>query len=247
MDVVSTNLNKALERALTRDGPINSPADLLAKSKSDIEAAVREALADPQLIQALIDPELKTLLMLDMAADGKAEQVLDAINRGANLNARNPSGETALLLATKNGARSCVRILLDAGADFSLASEKGTALHVAATNGDEETALLLIDAGADPRAADPSGETVLGLMDADWMEQYSVFAHYAEQHKARKEAAARLRAYIEGRMGRTSWPPYYASRPWSEASHRYMPPAFRETARDLVRHDLISPLHHTFC
>lgn len=51
------------------------------------------------------------------------------------LNQRDPSGQTALMLACRAGSADCVRLLLAAGADATLAAGCRSCLHIAAQQG----------------------------------------------------------------------------------------------------------------
>jgi hypothetical protein len=245
MDSLSNALHGALERALTGDGPQLALDDLLGKSRADIEDAVRTALQDPGLLDVLTTPGLMSQLLFDMAAKGDYDSCLGAIQRGADVHRLNGAGESALHVATRSHSVPCANLLLRAGAQVNIfAPGLGTAMHVAAAAGDEAMTLLLLDAGSDPHERDPSGSTAVELMRADHLEQYRVFAHYAEQHDERKQAAARLAAYIAGTLPSVSTgsPLFraerharlYRYRPWSEEAHRCATPSIRVCLLDSV-------------
>jgi ankyrin repeat protein len=90
-----------------------------------------------------------------------ARMVALLLERGAEVNAKNSSGATALMRAA--GDLEKVRLLLDQGADVNARSELGrTPLLIAATYpGNLETVLLLVARGADVKDQDPFGETCL--------------------------------------------------------------------------------------
>lgn len=83
------------------------------------------------------------------------------VDGGADVNARNAAGATALMWAASDPAK--VRLLLDRGANVNVASQDGkTALLIAARNaGAVATVKLLVDAGAKVDAADLQGAGVL--------------------------------------------------------------------------------------
>lgn len=69
-----------------------------------------------------------------------------------------------LAVATINGHTDCVRVLIEAGAEYNRRSMDGkTPLHIAARDGRKEIARLLIDAGADCNVRDARGYTPLLL------------------------------------------------------------------------------------
>ena len=71
-------------------------------------------------------------------------------------------GFTALLFASRGGFTECARILIEHGADVSIADPDGTsALVLAIINGHFDTAAFLLDHKADPNAADQNGRAPL--------------------------------------------------------------------------------------
>ena len=77
-------------------------------------------------------------------------------------NKRGPRGDTALLLACRAGLLVLATMLMDAGADVSVANEQDdTALLLACQAGNLELATRLKDAGANVSAANKQGETPL--------------------------------------------------------------------------------------
>jgi hypothetical protein len=89
MEELSAALNSALERALTGDSatPL-TPNDVASKSREEIEAAVLEALGASAVLDAIRNPDLVHSLLLEMAATGKRERVISALQQGANPNSR---------------------------------------------------------------------------------------------------------------------------------------------------------------
>ena len=80
--------------------------------------------------------------------------------RGADTNARQPDGATALHWAVHWQDAEMAGLLIKAGADVNAANEYGIVpLSLACSNGDAAAARLLLEAGANPNAAQPTGET----------------------------------------------------------------------------------------
>ena len=73
-----------------------------------------------------------------------ADQVNEAIEAGADVNAKDGTGWTALMRATSRGRTDIVQALIDQGADVTIASAMGvTALELATERGHTEIANLL--------------------------------------------------------------------------------------------------------
>ena len=99
-------------------------------------------------------------------------RVKELVDAGADINKRDSTGHTALMLAAKrsndSSTEGTVKIILDAGADVNAKDNLGwTALMYAAkysaTTSTEATVKMLIDAGADVNAKDDHGRTALML------------------------------------------------------------------------------------
>lgn len=83
------------------------------------------------------------------ASEGKVEAVLDALRSGANVNARDPEGETPLMYASAQGRTEVVELLLNRGADIHAHSDNAeTALGRAVMYNQESTISLLLEKGA---------------------------------------------------------------------------------------------------
>jgi ankyrin repeat protein len=96
------------------------------------------------------------------AKNGDPESALALIAAGADVNAAEADGTTALHWAVRVGAAPLVEQLLGAGAAANAANRYGvTPLQLAAENGDARLIHLLLDKGADLNAVLPEGETVL--------------------------------------------------------------------------------------
>ena len=89
--------------------------------------------------------------LIEAAKNGQTEKVKALLDAGANANAKDEDGRTALMwAASKRGRTDAVQVLLDAGADVNAKDNVGkTALFSAAGSGWTETVKILLDAGAD--------------------------------------------------------------------------------------------------
>jgi ankyrin repeat protein len=106
------------------------------------------ALADSPLIEAV--------------RGGDRDAALALLEAGADANAAEANGTTALHYAAHHGDAALVARLLEAGADPARANEFGSsAMREAAGLGDAEVIALLLDAGLDADVPNPEGQTPL--------------------------------------------------------------------------------------
>jgi len=96
------------------------------------------------------------------ARDADIEAVKKQLAAGADVNALEADGTSALLWAAYQSSPELVKILLDAGADPNAANDFGvTPLLQSARYGDTATLKVLLDGGATIQAAERDGETPL--------------------------------------------------------------------------------------
>ena len=95
--------------------------------------------------------------LINAAANGDLEKVIEILNKGVNVNATfarddsELSGMTALMVASSRGYSNTVAELIKRGANANLKRYTGeTALMFAAFNGDAKIIKALVDAGANP-------------------------------------------------------------------------------------------------
>ena len=99
----------------------------------------------------------------DAAMRGDVEAVRTLIKQGADVNAAQGDGMTALHWAAETGNIELAQVLVTAGANTSAVTRRGshTPLHVAARAGRGAVVKALLDAGADANAKTSSGATAL--------------------------------------------------------------------------------------
>lgn len=100
--------------------------------------------------------------LMGAAARGELAQVKDILAKGADVNATDQDGRTALMLAALGGRPEVARLLIEQGADINARMKGGsTVLMAAVMVGNPEVVRLLVDKGADVAASDEGGITVL--------------------------------------------------------------------------------------
>ena len=101
--------------------------------------------------------------LAEAAMAGDIDAVRSQLEQGADVNAAQGDGMTALHWAAHRDNLEMARMLLDAGADVKSATRIGaiTPLSMVGTNGNATMIELLLKAGADPNATNDLGTTVL--------------------------------------------------------------------------------------
>jgi hypothetical protein len=103
-------------------------------------------------------------VLIQAAGRGELKTIEYLLTDGADVNAANDHGETALIRAASHGQAETINLLLERGADPNAKSAEGmTALIRAALCGHAEVARLLLSRGAERAAKDRFGSTAL-----DW-------------------------------------------------------------------------------
>tara|TARA_B100000579_G_C22593386_1_gene739130 strand:- start:27 stop:815 length:789 start_codon:yes stop_codon:yes gene_type:complete len=102
--------------------------------------------------------------LLEAAESGDISEVKNLLARGADVNATDKYGITALHWAAERGYEEIVKALVKAGADVNAKESAGwTALHYAGLCGFADIVQALVIAGADVNATDNDGWTALQL------------------------------------------------------------------------------------
>jgi ankyrin repeat protein len=126
----------------------------------------------------ILHAELPTLHESVQVRDKR--KLIEAIERGDDLNVRNKLGETLLHVSVRNNFFDIVSILIDAGAGLNIKDKTGqTPLHMAAVSRYGISFRLLVNAGADLDARTQTGQSPLYLLA---QENYLRRAHMTLEH-----------------------------------------------------------------
>jgi len=99
---------------------------------------------------------------------GDANVMRDLLSRGIDPNARDPHGQTGLMLAAHAGHLAAVQLLVDHGVNLNVTAKFGlSAVMLAVTAGHKEIARLLARAGADLRLRGTGAPGFAGKTAAD--------------------------------------------------------------------------------
>lgn len=126
------------------------------------------ALAAAVLVALGLSQAAALSSVIEAARTGDAEALRAAVRSGADVNAAEADGFTALHWAAKNGNREIAAVLIAAGADLSATTRLGThtPLHVASASGHADVAKALLEGGATPDAVTSTGAQPIHLAAA---------------------------------------------------------------------------------
>jgi ankyrin repeat protein/uncharacterized protein YecT (DUF1311 family) len=115
------------------------------------------------------------VFLADLVVRAPTENVAMLLDHGVDVNARDTSGDTALMAAVRAGRQDRVQLLLGRGADVNVQGRMGrTALHLAVEAEDADTVRLLLAHGADMKISYGAGITP--LIEARTAEVRQLFA-----------------------------------------------------------------------
>jgi ankyrin repeat protein len=139
-------------RTEARPSPAASPPPAVTAATQAPAAAQRPApqpAAAPVPAPAADGYAARTKQLLEAAEKGRVSQLMELLQKGANVNDKDDDGQTALHRAAARGHKTAVVALLTMGADTAERDGKGrTALMTAAEAGSAEVVKLLVAPGA---------------------------------------------------------------------------------------------------
>jgi hypothetical protein len=119
----------------------------------------------------LSDDELAFLHgVLDLARDGRTDELADVIERGVPVNLTGATGDSLLILAAYHDHPPTVRMLLEHGAEPDRVNDRGqTALGAAVFRRSAESVTALLEHGADPGAGGRTAVEIAAFFELDDM------------------------------------------------------------------------------
>jgi hypothetical protein len=143
----------------------------------------------------------------ELVRTGTPQDVQAAIKGGADINARDVDGMTALMYAAQYNSNSeVISVLLKAGADVKTKAEHSeTVLMAAAMNNENpEVVMMLLKAGADAKAKDNNGFTAFDYAQVnEKLKGTEAYSKLEESALAARQEQKRIEKEMEERAGRT--------------------------------------------
>ncbi len=141
------------------------------------------------------------LEFMQAAANGSLSKVKTLLDKGANIEAANDKGATALMWAVMKDQTNVVKFLVDEGANVNAETSTGmTALKVAAAEGRLDTVKFLLNHGADVNAS-RKGKSAIKLAKES---NHRDIVQFLESYDNRSEKKVSENVRHENRMERAS-------------------------------------------
>ncbi len=217
-------------QAFVRDANLPMTDTLTPATLQAMRALVRQAGAEStSKPKATLPPDA----LHRAAKAGNLKGLEAALAAGADVNARDAKGWTALMYTVDNGYVLLVEPLLQAKADPDVQAPDGaTALFMAVAHGHADIFPLLMHAGADPMIEGPKGKTATDLAEVRYATKESASPFEALKKEAKKVMGALYLgmtldefAFHRARLQRT--PEAYADYVASYPSGRHLEEAHR--------------------
>ncbi|MEU0448733.1 ankyrin repeat domain-containing protein [Streptomyces tendae] len=107
-------------------------------------------------------------IAMDLAREGRTEQLLEFVAHGLPVDVRDPAGNTLLMLAAYHGHADSVRALVRHGADPDLRNDRDQSpLAGALFKGADDVVTVLLEAGADLDSGTPTARAAAAMFGRD--------------------------------------------------------------------------------
>jgi hypothetical protein len=140
------------------------PSEPLVKAAFNDDLAEMEKLLSQGTDANVLDRRMDTTALEQAVSHANLKMVKALLDAGADINAEDRAGRTALMTLDEDATPDLVRALLDAGADVKARDDEGnSALAHAAAGSNAEVVRRLLDAGAKINLRNEEGRTALML------------------------------------------------------------------------------------
>lgn len=103
-------------------------------------------------------------IAMDLARQGSTDELIEFFDHGLPLDAQDPDGNTALMLAAYHGQTETVRALIERGADVDRRNSRDQSpIAGALFKGENEVVAALLEADADLDAGIPTARVAAGM------------------------------------------------------------------------------------
>jgi hypothetical protein len=162
-ETVEVNSTDQVESVMAGGAMFVAPEDPFIRAAQEDNLEALTALIAGKNVN-LRDKRSNTTALEHAVQNANREMVQLLLSSGADVNAKNDSGETVLMMLDDDATCDLVWDLINAGADVKLKDNSGnTALMQAATSDSQEALKVLLDAGAEVDAKNKEGRTALML------------------------------------------------------------------------------------
>ncbi|MBQ7154395.1 MAG: ankyrin repeat domain-containing protein [Synergistaceae bacterium] len=152
----------AFSYALTNQRMRNAPGIIQLLAGEDAELEVQAAAAFSSKPTGKTRYSVRDRYFIELCKKGKERAILRAIDSGANVNAMDKHGTTALIYASIFSMPKVIEALIENGADVNAVNNRGvTALMNAVMNSRCENIEILLENGAEVCVANKHGKTLL--------------------------------------------------------------------------------------
>lgn len=149
---------------LMGDVSISAPSSPLVIAAMEDDASAVKELLSAGANANVVDETFQVSALAIAVAKGNLEMTQHLLWYGADVNLKNPRGQTALMNLGSNSTAEVVRALVAAGAKLDIQDEDGyTALMFVVNDDNMEVLQALLDAGAPVNTKNQKGQTALML------------------------------------------------------------------------------------
>ncbi|WP_370664771.1 ankyrin repeat domain-containing protein [Streptomyces sp. IBSBF 2507] len=107
-------------------------------------------------------------IAMDLAREGRTEQLMEFVAHGLPVDVRDPAGNTLLMLAAYHGHADSVRTLVRHGADPDLRNDRDQSpIAGALFKGADDVVTVLLEAGADLDSGTPTARAAAAMFGRD--------------------------------------------------------------------------------